>query len=112
MMRFFSNKLTISLNKMLRLTMILHFHYCLRIISSLKLLDLIFTCMYVIILLASLKYISLVTLTVQNAALILWLRYVRTREGDMFLSATAVVMAELIKCFISLSIILYQVRKK
>ncbi|XP_067952169.1 UDP-N-acetylglucosamine transporter-like [Watersipora subatra] len=57
----------------------------------------------------SLKYLSLITLTVQNAALILWLRYVRTREDvDMFLSATAVVMAELFKCAVALLIILYQ----
>ena len=96
MMRF-SNKLTISVNKML---------------ADNKLTEVAGSYIHIIILLASLKYISLVTLTVQNAALILWLRYVRTREGDMFLSATAVVMAELIKCFISLSIILYQVRKK
>ena len=34
------------------------------------------------------KYISLVTLTVQNAALGLSMRYARTRPGDMFLSST------------------------
>lgn len=34
------------------------------------------------------KYISLVTLTVQNAALGLSMRYARTRVGDMFLSST------------------------
>ena len=34
------------------------------------------------------KYISLVTLTVQNAALGLSMRYARTRPGAMFLSST------------------------
>lgn len=43
------------------------------------------------------KYISLVTLTLQNAALGLSMRYARTRDGDMFLSSTAVVMSELVK---------------
>ncbi|XP_046463413.1 UDP-N-acetylglucosamine transporter-like isoform X2 [Daphnia pulex] len=43
------------------------------------------------------KYISLVTLTVQNAALGLSMRYARTRVGDMFLSSTAVLMSELVK---------------
>ncbi|XP_046626328.1 UDP-galactose translocator [Neodiprion virginianus] len=44
-----------------------------------------------------LKYISLVTLTLQNAVLGLSMRYARTRSGDMFLSSTAVVMAEVVK---------------
>jgi UDP-sugar transporter A1/2/3 len=44
-----------------------------------------------------LKYVSLLILTVQNAALGLSMRYARTREGDMFLSSTAVVMAEVVK---------------
>nr|CAG4642635.1 EOG090X098P [Evadne anonyx] len=43
------------------------------------------------------KYISLVTLTLQNAALGLSMRYARTRPGDLFLSSTAVVMSELVK---------------
>lgn len=34
------------------------------------------------------KYISLVTLTVQNAALGLSMRYARIRPGDLFLSST------------------------
>ena len=34
------------------------------------------------------KYISLVTLTLQNAALGLSMRYARTRPGDLFLSST------------------------
>nr|CAG4647202.1 EOG090X098P [Megafenestra aurita] len=45
------------------------------------------------------KYISLVTLTVQNAALGLSMRYARTRSGDMFLSSTAVLMSEVVKLF-------------
>ncbi|KAG5897203.1 hypothetical protein JTB14_022556 [Gonioctena quinquepunctata] len=44
-----------------------------------------------------LKYISLVTLTLQNAILGLSMRYARTREGDMFLSSTAVLMSEVVK---------------
>nr|CAG4638574.1 EOG090X098P [Cyclestheria hislopi] len=46
-----------------------------------------------------LKYISLVTLTLQNAALGLSMRYARTRPGDMFLSSTAVLMSEVVKLF-------------
>ena len=38
---------------------------------------------------------SLVTLTGQNAVLGLSMRYARTRPGDMFISTTAVLMAEL-----------------
>ncbi|KOC71103.1 UDP-N-acetylglucosamine transporter [Habropoda laboriosa] len=45
----------------------------------------------------ALKYISLVTLTLQNALVGLSMRYARTRSGDMFLSSTAVVMAEVVK---------------
>ncbi|XP_012279608.1 UDP-galactose translocator [Orussus abietinus] len=44
-----------------------------------------------------LKYVSLVTLTLQNALVGLSMRYARTRSGDMFLSSTAVVMAEIVK---------------
>jgi len=50
-----------------------------------------------------LKYISLMVLALQNAALIIVMRYVRTRPGDMFASTTAVVMTEIVKmvtCFI------------
>lgn len=43
------------------------------------------------------KYISLVTLTVQNAALGLSMRYARTRPGDLFVSSTAVLMSEFVK---------------
>ncbi|KAL5288024.1 SLC35A2 family protein [Megaselia abdita] len=45
----------------------------------------------------TLKYVSLITLTLQNAVLGLSMRYSRTREGDMFLSSTAVLMSEITK---------------
>lgn len=45
----------------------------------------------------TLKYLSLVTLTGQNALLGLSMRYARTRPGDMFISTTAVLMAEIVK---------------
>ena len=40
--------------------------------------------------LEKMKYISLVTLTLQNAALGLSMRYARTRPGDLFLSSTGI----------------------
>ena len=46
-----------------------------------------------------LKYISLLTLTAQNAILGLSMRYSRTRSGDLFYEATAVLMAEFVKFF-------------
>lgn len=57
---------------------------------------------------ASLKYVSLVLLTLQNALLILVMRYVRTREGEMFVATSAVIMSELFKFFTCLVIILVQ----
>eukprot|EP00088_Acartia_fossae_P027236 TRINITY_DN2797_c2_g1_i6.p1 TRINITY_DN2797_c2_g1~~TRINITY_DN2797_c2_g1_i6.p1 ORF type:complete len:337 (-),score=51.79 TRINITY_DN2797_c2_g1_i6:369-1379(-) len=45
----------------------------------------------------TLKYLSLITLTGQNALLGLSMRYARTRPGDMFISTTAVLMAEVVK---------------
>ncbi|XP_055540966.1 UDP-N-acetylglucosamine transporter [Wyeomyia smithii] len=54
---------------------------------------------------SSLKYLSLITLTLQNAILGLSMRYSRTRSGDMFLSSTAVVMAELVKLGTSLVLV-------
>ena len=44
----------------------------------------------------SLKYWSLAILTFQNASLILTIRYSRTLPGDMYVSSTAVVLAEVI----------------
>uniref|UniRef100_U5ESQ4 Putative udp-galactose transporter n=1 Tax=Corethrella appendiculata TaxID=1370023 RepID=U5ESQ4_9DIPT len=45
----------------------------------------------------NIKYASLVILTLQNAVLGLSMRHARTREGDMFLSSTAVLMSESVK---------------
>lgn len=53
----------------------------------------------------NLKYLSLVTLTLQNAILGLSMRYARTRPGAMFLSSTAVVMAEVVKLLTSLVLV-------
>ncbi len=52
-----------------------------------------------------LKYVSLVLLTLQNAVLILVMRYVRTRPGDLFKSTTAVILSEAIKFIACLGII-------
>ncbi|XP_069956536.1 UDP-galactose translocator isoform X9 [Cherax quadricarinatus] len=57
---------------------------------------------------AVLKYVSLVTLTVQNSAVALSMRYARTRPGDMFIASSAVVMAELVKMFASLFLVFKQ----
>ncbi|XP_043584539.1 UDP-galactose translocator [Bombus pyrosoma] len=56
----------------------------------------------------TLKYISLITLTLQNALVGLSMRYARTRSGDMFLSSTAVVMAEVVKLLICLILVLVE----
>ncbi|KAL8621363.1 hypothetical protein ACOMHN_053384 [Nucella lapillus] len=58
-----------------------------------------------------LKLLSLTLLTLQNAALILVMRYVRTRPGDMFFATSAVVMSELCKLLSCLAIILYQEKR-
>ncbi|CAN9515303.1 unnamed protein product [Ophioblennius macclurei] len=57
-----------------------------------------------------LKYISLAVLVVQNASLILSIRYVRTLPGDRFFTTSAVVMAEVLKVATCLFIILLQKR--
>ncbi|KAK2850922.1 hypothetical protein Q5P01_007198 [Channa striata] len=57
-----------------------------------------------------LKYISLAVLLVQNASLILSIRYVRTLPGDRFFTTSAVVMAEVLKVLACLLIILLQKR--
>ena len=56
----------------------------------------------------TLKYISLITLTLQNALVGLSMRYARTRSGDMFLSSTAVVMAEVVKLLTCLVLVLVE----
>ncbi|XP_077979770.1 UDP-galactose translocator-like [Glandiceps talaboti] len=55
-----------------------------------------------------LKYISLVVLVVQNASLILVMRYTRTVKGDMYFSTTAVVVTEFLKLSTCLVIIFIQ----
>ncbi|XP_066499608.1 UDP-galactose translocator isoform X2 [Hoplias malabaricus] len=55
-----------------------------------------------------LKYISLAILVIQNASLILSIRYVRTLPGDRFFTTSAVVMAEVLKVFTCLIIIMFQ----
>lgn len=57
---------------------------------------------------AHMKYISLVLLMSQNALLILVMRFVRTREGEMFVATTAVIMSELFKAGTCLLIIFIQ----
>ncbi|XP_052780271.1 UDP-N-acetylglucosamine transporter-like [Mya arenaria] len=53
------------------------------------------------------KYLSLLALVGQNAMVILVMRYVRTRGGDMFMATSAVVMSEILKCATSMLIIFY-----
>ena len=55
-----------------------------------------------------LKYLSLIALTAQNAMVILVMRYVRTRGGEMFMATSAVVMSEVLKFTSCLLIIFYQ----
>ncbi len=49
---------------------------------------------------------SLIILTVQNASLILTMRYTRTLPGDMYFASTAVMITEIVKMFASLAILL------
>lgn len=55
-----------------------------------------------------LKQLSLVLLTLQNALLILVMRYTRTRKGDMYFATTAVVLSEGLKVLTSLMILATQ----
>lgn len=45
----------------------------------------------------NLKYVSLLTLTVQNSAVSLCMRYAKTREGDIFFSSTGMFIVSCIK---------------
>ena len=54
------------------------------------------------------KYVSLVTLTIQNALLIVSMRYSRLVKGDMYITTTAVVFSEMAKLLICLTILLVQ----
>ncbi|CBY23860.1 unnamed protein product [Oikopleura dioica] len=55
----------------------------------------------------NMKYVSLILLVVQNASLALTMRAARTQTGDMFLSTSAVCMAEITKVIVCLIIILH-----
>ena len=57
---------------------------------------------------ANFKYISLVVLVLQNAALVLTMRYSRNHAGDMYFSTTAVVATEMMKLVTCMTIILVQ----
>ena len=57
---------------------------------------------------ANFKYISLVVLVLQNAALVLTMRYSRNLAGDMYFSTTAVVATEMMKLVTCMTIILFQ----
>lgn len=50
------------------------------------------------------KYVSLLTLVVQNSSLVLIMRYSRVLPGPRYLSSTAVVLSEVLKCLICLCI--------
>ena len=52
----------------------------------------------------SIKAWSLVILTVQNASLILTMRYTRTLPGDMYFASTAVMITEIVKAISSVTI--------
>lgn len=52
-----------------------------------------------------LKWLCLAVLIIQNASTILLLRYVRTADGDMFLSTTAIVCQEIIKIITSICLL-------
>ena len=54
------------------------------------------------------KSMSLIILTLQNASLILTIRYTRTIQGPLYFATTAVVMAETFKLVVSLLILLAQ----
>lgn len=58
------------------------------------------------------KYVSLVVLVVQNSALVLTMRYSRILPGPQYLSSTAVVMSEIIKCTICLLVHLHEQSKR
>ena len=58
----------------------------------------------------NLKYVSLICLVVQNAALILTMRYVRTRPGEKFFTTSAVVVCESLKMTTCLLIILLELK--
>lgn len=56
----------------------------------------------------TLKYASLLVLTIQNAVLIISMRYSRTISGSMYITTTAVVLSETLKMLTCLTIIFFQ----
>ncbi|PFX18667.1 UDP-galactose translocator-like [Stylophora pistillata] len=56
------------------------------------------------------KVWSLIILTVQNASLILTMRYTRTLPGDMYFASTAVMLTEVVKVITSMLILLAERR--
>lgn len=56
----------------------------------------------------NIKYVSLVLLVLQNASLILTMRYTRTLKGSLYYSTTAVVVTEFVKMCTCLIIIFFQ----
>ena len=56
----------------------------------------------------NIKYISLFFLVLQNASLILTMRYTRTLPGDKYFTSTAVVICEGVKMTTCVVIIFYQ----
>lgn len=56
---------------------------------------------------ATFRYGCLALLTIQNSALILTMRYSRTLAGPKYQTATAVLLAEALKCVLSLALYIY-----
>ena len=54
------------------------------------------------------KYVSLLVLVVQNSALVLTMRYSRILPGPRYLSSTAVVVSEVLKCIICIAVHWYE----
>lgn len=54
------------------------------------------------------KYVSLLILVLQNSALVLTMRYSRIQPGPRYLTSTAVVCSEILKCIICLAVHLHQ----
>ena len=54
------------------------------------------------------KYVALLVLVIQNSALVLTMRYSRVLPGPRYLSSTAVVASEALKCVICMAVHLYE----
>ena len=54
------------------------------------------------------KYVSLLVLVIQNSALVLTMRYSRIQPGERYLSSTAVVCSEVLKCTICFAVHFYE----